>query len=105
MTRSYMVVFEKAAEDNWGAFTPDIPGAVGAGSTLEEARASVLEGISIILEDIVERGLPEPSALATSINFAEFDPDRTQTYYVIEWIPVELPTGAVKLHEEAQQAA
>ena len=103
MTGSYLVVFEKVAEDNWGAFTLDIPGAVGAGESLEQARISVREGLQIQLEDLAERGLPVPES-STSLNFAEFDPERTQTQYVVEWLSVEVPDTASYMHE-AHQAA
>ena len=91
MKRTYLVVLERAADDNWGAFALDIPGAVGAGSSSDEARKSLLEGMAIQLEDIAERGLPAPLDVSTSVDFAEFDPDRTQTHYIVEWLTVELP--------------
>jgi predicted RNase H-like HicB family nuclease len=104
MKRSYMVLFEKVAEDNWGASAPDIPGAVGAGDSLAEARTSVLAGISIQLEDLMERGLEAPPAVIASIDFNEFDPEHTQLQYVVEWLAVELPAEVYK-HEDTQQAA
>ncbi len=105
MNRTYLVVFEKAAEDNWGAFTPDIGGAVGAGDSYEAARKSVLEGIEIQLEDLAERGIPAPLSVTGSVDFAEFDPDHTDLQYVVEWLAVELPEVAVHTHENSHQAA
>ena len=82
MTEKYLVVFERVAEDNWGAFALDIPGTGGAGDSLDLARISLIEGIGYQLEDLAERGLPVPPAKTTSVDFAEFDPQRTQTHYV-----------------------
>ena len=64
----YMIVIEKTPR-NYGAFSPDVTGGVGIGDTLEEATASVREGIDIILEDLVERGqpLPEPTSSAIEV--------------------------------------
>jgi len=105
MKRTYLVIFEKAAEDNWGAVTPDIRGAVGAGESLDEARESVLEGIYIQLDYLAENGLVAPEAATASIDFAEFDPDRTDLQYVVEWLTVTLPEVSTQTHENAQQAA
>ncbi len=96
MNRTYLVVLERAADDNWGAFALDIPNAVGAGSSSNEARRSLIQGMTIQLEDIAERGLPAPLDVSTSVDFAEFDPARTQTHYIVEWLTVELPE--VKTH-------
>jgi predicted RNase H-like HicB family nuclease len=105
MKRTYLVVFEKAAEDNWGAVTPDIRGAVGAGESLDIARHSVLEAIHIQLDYLAENGINAPEAVTASIDFAEFDPERTDLQYVVEWLTVELPEVSIETHEHAQQAA
>ncbi len=105
MTRKYMVVYERVAEDNWGAWTPDIGGAVGAGDTIEQVRESLREGILIMLEDALERNQPMPEALATSVDFSEFDADPSSSQYVIEWMTVELPTSKQHSDELLKQAA
>ncbi len=105
MKRDYLAVFEKSAEDNWGAFAPDVPGTGGLGGTIDEARQSLLEGIGYMLEDIAERGLPMPEAKSTAVDFSEFDPEHTDLQYVVEWLPVDLPQFVSQTHEDAQQAA
>ena len=105
MTRNYLVVFEKVAEDNWGAFAPDVAGTGGLGDSLSEARRSLIEGIGYMLEDMAERGVPFPVATSTAVDFAEFDPDHTDLQYVIEWVTVELPHANAHNHENNQQAA
>ena len=89
MTRPTLAVFEGDGSDGYSAFAPDFPGTGGLGDTLDEARQSLLEGIGYLLEEGFDasRFLNAPSG---SIDFAEFDPERTG-HYVIEWISVEIP--------------
>ena len=105
MTRTYLVVFEKVAEDNWGAFTPDIGGAVGAGGSLGSARQSVLAGIGFQLEYLANHGQAAPEATTGSFDFAEFDPDHTNLQNVVEWLSIQLPESETSPQEKTQQAA
>lgn len=60
MANEYTAVFERDGE--WHvAYCPEIPGANGQGRTTDEARASLREAISLILEDRRQdalRGIP-----------------------------------------------
>lgn len=62
--------------DNYGAFVPDVPGAVGAGDTLEQAVASLAQSLAIQLVDLCERGLelPVPSP-EDRLDLSEFEPE------------------------------
>ncbi|MGD9159182.1 MAG: type II toxin-antitoxin system HicB family antitoxin [Desulfobacteraceae bacterium] len=54
-------IIEKAPEGGYWAICPEVPGANGQGETIEEAKASLKEAVSLILLDHVEdikRGLP-----------------------------------------------
>jgi predicted RNase H-like HicB family nuclease len=54
-------IIEKAPEGGYWAICPEVPGANGQGETIEEAKASLKEAVSLILLDRVEdikRGLP-----------------------------------------------
>jgi predicted RNase H-like HicB family nuclease len=56
MYNEFTAVFERDGE--WYiAYCPEIPGANGQGRTKEEARQSLAEAISLILEDRREEGL------------------------------------------------
>lgn len=48
-----------------GVVFPDIPGAISAGDTLEEAYDNAVEAANIVLEDMAERGemLPSPDSV------------------------------------------
>lgn len=60
MTNQFTVIIER--DGDWFiAYCPEVPGANGQGRTKDEARTSVTEAISLILEDRREdavRGLP-----------------------------------------------
>ena len=61
MTNEFTAVFER--DGQWyTACCPEIPGANGQGKTKEEARASLADAISLILEDRrqdILRGIPQ----------------------------------------------
>ena len=61
MKHEFTAIIEQDG-DWYIAYCPEIPGANGQGHTRDEARASLSEAISLILEDRREdglRGLPE----------------------------------------------
>ena len=66
--KRYAVIFEKA-ENNWGAYVPDLPGCITTGKTLEETKRNIREAIELHLEAMVEVGepIPEPSSFADEI--------------------------------------
>ena len=68
MRNEFTAVIEKA--DGWHiAYCPEIPGANGQGATVATARDSLVEAISLILEDRREdglRGVP-PDALCETV--------------------------------------
>ena len=105
MKRSYMVVHERVAEDNWGGWAKDIGGAVGAGDSLEVARQSLRDGILIQLEYLAERGFEAPEATSKTVDFSELDPNPNESHYGVEWMTVDLPeTRAHSEHRDAQAA-
>ncbi len=105
MNRRYMVVYERQAEDNWGGWAQDIGGAVGAGETLEAARASLREGITIQLEYLLEQGIAPPAAISMSVDFSEFDTDLAASHYEIEWMDVDLAPYLATTDKSTTQAA
>ena len=56
MRNEFTAIIEQ--DDGWFiAYSPEVPGANGQGRTKEEARKSLADGISLILEDRREDGL------------------------------------------------
>jgi predicted RNase H-like HicB family nuclease len=67
LANEFTAVFERDGRC-YIAYCPEIPGANGQGKTKDEARASLAEGIALILEDRQQdalRGLPPEAELVT----------------------------------------
>jgi predicted RNase H-like HicB family nuclease len=91
MTREYLIVYEKGAS-NWSAFSPDVPGCGSMGNDLEDTRANMREALELYLNECVKAGESIPDAVATSVDFEEFDPEHETKHYAVEWLSVSLPT-------------
>ncbi|MGB3207567.1 MAG: type II toxin-antitoxin system HicB family antitoxin [Crinalium sp.] len=59
MKYKYEIIIEKA-ENNYSAFSPDVPGCIAVGDTVEETLQEMEEAIEFHLEGLKERGLPIP---------------------------------------------
>ena len=57
---NYAIVLVPGPE-NWGAFSPNVPGCVAIGDTAEDALASFREALEVHLDDLKEQGLPIPA--------------------------------------------
>ena len=62
------------------------------GDDLEDTRASMREALELYLNESFKAGEPIPDAVATSVDFEEFDPEHETKHYVVEWLSVSLPT-------------
>ncbi|MCF7927804.1 MAG: type II toxin-antitoxin system HicB family antitoxin [Spirochaetales bacterium] len=54
MKSELTAIIEKAPEGGYWAICPEVPGANGQGETVEEAKDSLREAVSLILEDRLE---------------------------------------------------
>ena len=65
---TYQAIYERAQDGTIWGYTPDLPGAFGAGDTLDEAKSSLREGLRLWIEVAREKGmeLPSSSAIASS---------------------------------------
>ena len=63
----FLVIIEKAKR-NYSAYSPDLPGCVATGKTLEQVRRNMLEAIDMHLQGLIADKLPIPKSRA----FAEF---------------------------------
>ncbi len=59
----YAIVIE-AAEGNFSAYVPDLPGCIATGDTVEETESSIREAIKFHLDSLREDNLPIPEALS-----------------------------------------
>jgi predicted RNase H-like HicB family nuclease len=57
---SYIGLIHKDANSDFGVSFPDFPGAITAGTTLDDARAMAEEALALHVEGMVEDGLPIP---------------------------------------------
>ncbi len=81
----YLVIYEKGP-NNYSAYSPDLPGCVSTGGTLDETRANMREAIEFHLEGLRQEGLPAPEGHGAEEAAAEF----------VE-VGAHLPTGAPTL--------
>ena len=65
----YLVIFEKA-DNNYSAYSPDIPGCIATGTTRDEAEKNIKEAIDFHIEGLREDGLPLPEP-ASSTEYIE----------------------------------
>jgi predicted RNase H-like HicB family nuclease len=59
----YTILLEHADDGGWGAWSPDLPGCVALGDTIDDAVSEMREAIAFHLEGMAADGeaLPEPS--------------------------------------------
>jgi predicted RNase H-like HicB family nuclease len=83
--RNYIGLIHKDADSHFGVSFPDFPGAITAGTTLDEARAMAEEALALHLEGLAEDGeaVPEPSALEEVMS----DPDNRSGVAIL--VPVK----------------
>jgi predicted RNase H-like HicB family nuclease len=67
----HAIVIEKA-ENNYGAYVPDLPGCVATGKTIEATGREIREAIEFHLRGLREDGLPipEPSSRVDYVEVA-----------------------------------
>ena len=63
----FLVVIEKA-NNNYSAYSPDLPGCVATGATHEDAEKNMYEAIEMHIQGLLEDALPVPE----SKSFAEY---------------------------------
>lgn len=68
----FLVVIEKA-NNNYSAYSPDLPGCVATGATREEAEKNMYEAIEMHIQGLLEDKLaiPESKSFAEYIAVAE----------------------------------
>lgn len=59
----FLVVIEKA-NGNYSAYSPDLPGCVATGETVEEVERNMHEAIELHIQGLLEDNLPIPKSHA-----------------------------------------
>jgi predicted RNase H-like HicB family nuclease len=65
--RRFLIVIEKA-ENNFSAYSPDLPGCIATGATREEAEKNMHEAIQLHIKGVIQDNIPIPQ----SQSFAEY---------------------------------
>lgn len=69
----YVVAVEQAEDGGFGAWSPDLPGCVGLGDTVDECLADMQVAIGLYVEALRDRGedVPQPHTIkATTLSAA-----------------------------------
>lgn len=66
--KEYAVIIENAGS-NYSAYSPDVPGCVATGDTIQETEQNFCEALQYHLDGLREDGLPilEPTTIATKV--------------------------------------
>jgi predicted RNase H-like HicB family nuclease len=67
----FLVIIEKGNQ-NYGAYSPDLPGCVAVGDTLEEVEKNMREAIRMHLQGMIEdqEAIPTPQSTARYMDIA-----------------------------------
>src|SRR4051812_27240669 len=76
MRLKYMVIIEKA-ENNFGAYAPDVPGCISTGKTIEETLENFQEALEFHLEGTLKGGEPLPETYSVEARFVEVEVPET----------------------------
>jgi len=65
----YLVIIEKGDKGTYGAYSPDLPGCVAVGDTVEETERLMDEAIELYLEERDMDGTTPPSSTTVATYF------------------------------------
>jgi predicted RNase H-like HicB family nuclease len=86
---NYIGLIHKEADSDYGVSFPDFPGAVTAGTTLDDARAMAEEALALHIEGLVADGeaIPEPASLEEVMT----DPENRDAVAILVRAKIEAP--------------
>lgn len=61
----FLIVIEKAKK-NFSAYSPDLPGCIATGDTMEEVEENMYEAVKMHVQGLEEEHLPIPKSQAVS---------------------------------------
>ncbi len=89
MTNRYLVIYAKGATA-FSGFSPDVPGCVSTGATLEDMRLMLTEALTFHLHGTAEDGDPIPQPKTTQVSFNDEDFEGVE-YFVVEHLTILVP--------------
>ena len=92
MKAKFLVVVEKG-QSNYSAYSPDLPGCIATGKTVERTLDEMRSAIMFHLEGILEDGgrLPAPKSLNSYIN----ETDEISVDDILTSVEIEIPEMAL----------
>lgn len=93
--KKYLIVIEKSST-GFSAFSPDVPGCITVGKTIEETIENMKEAVSLYFETIVEEGerLPLGKGVQYHINNGLLKNNEIAEQYFLTEIDMHLPEVA-----------
>jgi len=64
---NYVILIEGGPPSNYSAWSPDLPGCVATGSTIEDCEREMREAITFHLEGLAEDGAPIPEGSGSGV--------------------------------------
>jgi predicted RNase H-like HicB family nuclease len=104
MMKSYIGLIHKNSDSDYGVHFPDFPGAVTAGTNLDDARTMAEEALAFHVEGMLEDGeaIPEPSSLEAVMA----DPDNKDAVAILVHLKTHSPKAVrvnITLNEDILQ--
>jgi len=90
MTNRYLVVYAKCQGSNFSGYSPDVPGCISTGETLEDMRRMLKEALTFHLEGTAQDGDSIPVPHTTQVDFKDEDFEGVE-YFVVEHLDVDVP--------------
>ena len=92
MQSKFLVVIEKG-ETNYSAYSPDLPGCIATGKSVEQTLANMRSALEFHLEGMAEHG--EPLPVPQTLNFYVQNSDEISSDDILAHITVDTPEMAV----------
>ncbi len=84
----YLVIIEKA-ENNYSAFSPDVPGCIATGASVEETTATMKEALQFHLEDCED--IPQAKGISQHIANGIFKDGEVAKEFFITEVEMQTP--------------
>lgn len=92
MKSKFLVVIERG-ESNYSAYSPDVPGCIASGASVEETLTNIRSALEFHLEGMAEHGDPLP--VPRTLNFYVQNTDEISSDDIIAHVTIDTPEMAL----------
>ena len=92
MKSTFLVVIEKG-EANYSAYSPDVPGCIASGASVEETLTNIRSALEFHLEGMAEHGDPLP--IPRTLNFYVQNTDEISSDDILAHVILDTPEIAL----------